>query len=207
VLVITPFRGGAGDILDIFQRNREIRMAVPAEVFKAAMRHFPAAVNIITCAHKGIARGLTATAVCSLCADPAPSLLACVNRGSSTYPLLRQSRAFAVNVLSAQHRDLAKLFASLRLEHRAERFRSGAWSSLVSGAPILDGAIVAFDCELARELEHGTHSILVGTIVDVRIAAGAAHLLYVGGGFAEINPPDDCHSSPCHYAHVIESHS
>lgn len=182
-------------------------MPVPADVFKAGMRHFPAAVNIITCAHEGIARGLTATAVCSLCTDPIPSLLACVNRGNSTYRFLRKSRAFAVNVLSAEHREIAKLFASQRPEDRAERFRSVGWSSLISGAPILDGAIVAFDCELARELEHGTHSILVGTVVDIRIAAGAAHLLYVDGAFAEINPPGDRHCSSRHYAHAVETHS
>jgi flavin reductase (DIM6/NTAB) family NADH-FMN oxidoreductase RutF len=182
-------------------------MPVPADVFKAGMRHFPAAVNIITCAHEGIARGLTATAVCSLCTDPIPSLLACVNRGHSTYCHLRKSRAFAVNVLSSEHREIAKLFASPRPEDRAERFRSVGWSSLISGAPILDGAIVAFDCELARELEHGTHSILVGTVLDIRIAAGAAHLLYVDGAFAEINPLVDRHCSPRHYAHAVETHS
>jgi hypothetical protein len=121
------------------QRYREIEIPVPADVFKAEMRHFPAAVNIITCAHEGIARGLTATAVCSLCTDPIPSLLACVNHVNSTYRLLRKSRAFAVNVLSAEHREIAKLFASQRPEDRAERFRSVGWSSLISGAPILDG--------------------------------------------------------------------
>lgn len=164
-------------------------MAVTANMFKAAMRHLPAAVNVITCAHQGTARGLTATAVCSLCVDPVPSLLVCVNRSGSTYPLLQQARGFAVNVLSAAHRDVARLFATGRAEDRSEYLlRSDDWTMLVTGAPVLNGAIVAFDCELADEIEHDTHSILIGTVIDTHIDAGAAHLLYVGGAFTEIGP-------------------
>jgi flavin reductase (DIM6/NTAB) family NADH-FMN oxidoreductase RutF len=170
----------------------EVEMPVPAEVFKRAMRHFPAAVNIVTCADDGEWRGLTATAVCSLCVEPIPSLLVCVNRSGSTYSCLRNSKAFAVNVLDASQQDIAKLFASPKPEDRDRRFTAGRWSQLTSGAPILDGAVVTFDCELSQEIEHGTHSILVGTVVDIRMGTSEAHLMYVGGAFAEIPTRVSC---------------
>ena len=166
-------------------------MTVDPAIFKAAMRHFPAAVNVVTCAYEGGCRGMTATAVCSLCVEPVPSLLACVNRSSSIYPCLSASRAFAVNVLDFQQEEIARLFASSRPEDREMRFRAGTWSRLVSGAPILDGAVVAFDCVLSKEIEHGTHSIIVGTVMDLRINDSASHLMYVGGAFTEIVPPRD----------------
>jgi len=167
-------------------------MPISAEVFKRAMRHFPAAVNIVTCTHEGIYRGLTATAVCSLCVEPVPSLLVCVNRNGSTYSCLRNSKAFAVNVLDATQQDIAKLFASPNPEDRDRRFSVGKWSRLVSGAPVLDGAAVAFDCELSQEVEHGTHSILVGSVIDIRMGESRSHLMYVGGAFTQISSQLGC---------------
>lgn len=165
-------------------------MAVSAEKFKQAMRCFPAAVNLVTCTYSGVKRGLTATAVCSLCAEPHPSLLVCINRSGSTYECLKNARSFAVNVLAAGQEDIAMLFASSRAEDRARRFSVGRWTELASGAPILERAALAFDCELSQEIEYGTHSIIIGTVIDLQMKENTSNLLYVGGIFAAIEAPE-----------------
>lgn len=157
-------------------------MKVEPAAFKAAMRHLPSSVNIIACRTDDQVGGLTATAVCSLCAEP-PSLLVCINQSSSTHALLRQAGRFSVNTLDAGQLEVARVFSSSDPADRARRFQTGTWVDLASGSPGLENAAVVFDCKLTREIPHGTHSILIGLVTEIRTGAAEAHLLYLRGGY------------------------
>ncbi len=159
---------------------------ISANCFRAAMRRFAANVSLVTSVEEGAFSGLTATAVCSLSADP-PSLLVCVNRNASAHAVISRSGAFAVNVLSGAHRGQAELFSSSNPADRQQRFRFGAWSTLQTGSPILDDAIVAFDCQLARQIEHATHSILIAEVVGIHFGPASDNLMYVQGGFSTLD--------------------
>lgn len=89
--------------------ERVVTAAQPDE-FRQACRLLAGGVSVITVGvgeHRG---GLTATAVKSLAIDP-PTVIVCVNRSSSSWPLLREFGAFGVNVLAAEHGGLAERFA------------------------------------------------------------------------------------------------
>ena len=155
---------------------------VDAESFRQGMRHLAAHVCLITTVGSdGIRRGLTATAVCSVSADP-PTLLCCVNRQIVPYAAIRESEVFAVNVLGTKDRELAERFAG---EINGEaRFETGVWNTLKTGAPILESALANFDCRLARLEEVATHGILFGEIQAVRFQPpGTEPLLYAHGAF------------------------
>ncbi len=157
-------------------------MATDQDTFKLGMRRLPAGVCLITtrCAD-GSRRGMTATAVCSVSAAP-PTLLCCINRRNLTYEAIRDSATFAVNVLSLEDRPLADLFASP--VSAEEKFASGLWRSQVTGAPLLESALAAFDCSVSRDVAVGTHGILFGLIEDVSVRHAAAKpLLYVHGAY------------------------
>src|SRR5262249_55586513 len=83
---------------------------VSPNVFRSALRNVPAAVGILTAEHESVRNGLAATAICSVSADPA-QLLICVNRDASACPLISLSRSFAVNFLSEEHQEIARLFS------------------------------------------------------------------------------------------------
>lgn len=152
------------------------------------MRRFPASVNVITTNAGGTCQGFTATAVSAL-SDSPPTLLVCVNSGSRTFGAIRETGAFAVNVLAAGHVEIARIFAQSEIARRAECFRSGRWSLARGGSPVLENAIVAFDCALRHRVEYATHSILIGEVVSIfRGAAEADNLLYVDGGFGTVSP-------------------
>src|SRR5258705_14008963 len=86
------------------------RESVEAERYRDAMRRVPAAVTIVTTQHDNEANGLTATAVCSVTADP-PQVLVCVNREASAHSLIARSRRFVVNFLSEKHENRARRFS------------------------------------------------------------------------------------------------
>ena len=158
-----------------------------ADSFKSGMRHLAAHVCLITTVGPdGLRRGLTATAVCSVSADP-PTLLCCVNRQIMPFAAIRESGIFAVNVLGVEDRALAERFAS-EIQGDA-RFDIGAWSTLATGAPLLESALAAFDCRLTRLEEVATHGILFGEIQAVRSkSSNTEPLLYAHGTFGGFAP-------------------
>ncbi len=113
-------------------------------------------------------RGITATAVCSV-SDAPPSLLVCVNTGNELNPFIKANQHFSVNLLGSSHEQLANRFAGFDKVAMPERFELGDWETLVTGSPILTNSLVSFDCRLTGFQEIGTHTVMFGEVMDVKI--------------------------------------
>jgi len=150
-----------------------------AQDFKAGMRKLAAAVNLITVYGPEGRNGLTATAVCSVSAEP-PHLLCCVNRGASAFAAIRGVKIFAVNVLKPEHRTLAERFA--RPPAGEIRFAGSDWTMSPAGAPVLEDALAWFECRLVNLSEVGSHGIALGLVTACQFGAGR-HLLYAEGKY------------------------
>jgi flavin reductase len=131
--------------------------AVERDAFRNAMACLGAAVNIITTDGPAGRAGFTASAVCSVTDSP-PTLLVCLNRSASVWPIFRDNGYLCVNTLAAGHEELSTLFGGKT--PMVERFAAADWHTLASGSPLLDGALVSFDCKVAQVVSVGTHDIL-----------------------------------------------
>ena len=149
---------------------------ISVDEFRLGMRHLTAAVTLVTSEFQEIKAGLTATAVCSVTAEP-PSVLACVNRTTSAHEIIEKSGAFCVNVLSRSQVNLSDIFGWGDAK-QSERFKHGSWTHLKTGAPALENAIVNFDCILDQQIPHGTHDVLIGRIVALKVNSHDQPLLY-----------------------------
>ncbi len=158
-------------------------MSIDAAAFKKGMRHLAASVTLITTKLQDQRGGLTATAVCSVSAEP-PQILVCVNKTASAHDPIGEAGFFCVNILCPEHRKLAERFAGMDGIEGDDRFNDlGEWTTLTTGAPVLKGCPVSFDCKLVTELSAGTHTIYIGEIVDVALHETASPLLYADGTF------------------------
>lgn len=149
--------------------------------FKAGMRQLAAGVTVITAALNETKDGLTATATCSVSADP-PQLLICVNQLAGAHNLIRDAGSFGVNILARDHEDIALRFAGMDDTEREDRFDLGTWMEVATGAPILKEALAGFDCTISEQVDAGTHSIFIGRIVGILHQQGSP-LLYGNGAF------------------------
>ena len=92
-----------------------------------------------------------------------------VKADSAGHGLIKQSRAFALNVLGKDQSAMA--FTFFKPAARAggtisgEPFRPG-----VTGAPILERAPAYVECRLVESIERGDHSIFVGEVVEAGLA-------------------------------------
>lgn len=155
-------------------------MAIDVETFKAGMRQLTAGVCLITTqGADGQRSGLTATAVCSVSAEP-PLLLVCINQKTGTYQAIRNAGRFAVNVLAKEQVDLSNRFASAVVGD--ERFHHGEWGSLATGAPVLAGALASFDCVLTQVSDMGSHGVFFGEIQAVALRGDDGDPLLYGEG-------------------------
>jgi flavin reductase (DIM6/NTAB) family NADH-FMN oxidoreductase RutF len=156
-------------------------LTVDADGFRSALRLVPEPVAIVTTFHDGHKHGMTATAFASVSAEP-PQVLVCVNEKATSWGLIRDSGRFAVNFLPTQDRDLAHVF-SKTADNKDEQFDPARWTTLESGAPILNDAVSALDCVLQQQQLSGTHLVLVGRVVGIWLGGGADTLLYCAGAF------------------------
>ncbi len=156
-----------------------------AELFRMGMRRLAGACTIITTAAKGQGRegwaGMTATAVASVTAEPA-RLLVCINRSTWAHGIIAQSKILGVNVLGCDALPLAKRFAGgVRPE---EKFAEGAWQTATSGAPLLQSALVSFDCSVSECVAASTHDIFICDVLEVLIRPLCGEpLIYFDGTF------------------------
>lgn len=160
---------------------------VDEHAFKTAMRQVAASVAVVTARAGGVRNGLTATAVCSVAANP-PTMLICINRSASAEPLIQESGAFAVNFLADRQHGIARLFSTSKLASE-ERFADGDWGVLSTGSPVLDGTVASFDCRVESRFASGTHHIYIGRVVGATSLAQDA-LLYRDGLFRRLDPAE-----------------
>lgn len=146
-------------------------MTVTRQEFRDAMARLGAAVNVITTAGPGGRAGFTASAVCSVTDDPA-TLLVCINRNSSSGAVVKQNGVLCVNTLAMGQQELAGIFAGVTKCSMEERFDTGTWQELATGAPVLEDAVVAFDCRIADMVEKGTHTVVFAEIEAIRQGDG-----------------------------------
>ncbi|WP_235443043.1 flavin reductase [Caballeronia mineralivorans] len=148
---------------------------VTLERFRDAMAQLGAAVHIVTTDGPGGRAGFTASAVCSV-TDAPPSVLVCINRGSSAHAATIANGVVCINTLSADQQGLSGAFSGK--VPMTERFAHGEWLSCESAAPALGGAIMSIDCRITNVVAVGTHDILVCEVTQILDNAHEGILIY-----------------------------
>jgi flavin reductase len=150
---------------------------VPVPAFREAMSRLGAAVHVVTTAGPGGKTGFTATAVCSV-SDAPPTLLVCLNRRNHSAPILHENKVFCVNTLGAECEIIADVFAGRTGAALEQRFGTGEWTTLKTGAPMLSSAVVALDCRVVEIKAVASHNVIFGAVVDIRLGPAGPALVY-----------------------------
>jgi flavin reductase (DIM6/NTAB) family NADH-FMN oxidoreductase RutF len=151
--------------------------------FRQAMRRYASGVCVVA-ANRGADRcGMTVSAVSSVSAEP-PMILVCLNRNSSSHGALVTAERFSVNILRAGDEDLAMIFAGQSGLRGADKFNVGTWSC--AGAPVLDTSLQTLLCEPAACHDAGSHTILIGHVVDVFGNSDGSAMVNFEGSFHQV---------------------
>ena len=152
------------------------------DAFKAAMRGLVGACSLITVGQGADRNGLVVTTGVSLTAEP-PMVLACINRGSSCWPLIRSYGAFALSVLGSADQALAERFSGIGGLKGPARYDGADWIKGETDTLLLADAPLALDCRVEEMIDRGTHSILLGRVLHIRTNPDRGALLYWNGAY------------------------
>lgn len=159
---------------------------ISAQEHRNGMRHFAVGVALITARHGEAQAGLTATAVCSVTAEP-PRLVVFVNKNVVANQIMQDSGALCVNVLAGDQEEVAKVFAGMVKDvHGDARFAHGSWSQQVTGAPSLDNALSSFDCRVIKVFDESTHNAFLCEVLSLREREDGQALVYLNGAFHQV---------------------
>lgn len=159
-------------------------MSVERQDFRNAMAQLGAAVNVITTDGAAGRSGMTASAVCSVTDEP-PTIAVCINRSSRSNSLFKENGVLCVNTLSSSQTDISAVFAGATRCSPEDRFGTGDWTTLATGAPVLNGALISFDGRVTDVVEKGTHTVFFVEIDAVR-HSDSAGLVYFRRSFHPI---------------------
>lgn len=157
-----------------------------ARAMKDGMRRLPSGVSVVSAqTSDGKRYAMTASSVTSVSDQPA-SLLVCVNRETRICPVLTQGQRFAINILGKNHQEISVLCATG--DQGEKRFNLGRWLLAPDRTPYLEDAEAVFECEVDLVQPYGTHNIVVGRIIAVRVASsGPAPLIYLAGNYRNLS--------------------
>ena len=156
--------------------------------FRAAMAHLSAAVNVVTTDGPGGRAGITVSAVCSVTDDP-PTVLVCVNQSSYTHDIFKRNGRICVNVLGAEHEELAVHFAGATRIPMEERFGWEIWDHDSDDVPVLRDALVVLVGRITGHTVRGSHSVMFVEIERTIVREESDGLVYFKRQFHRLGEP------------------
>ena len=166
----------------IYNTQKTTHTDVDQKAFREGMSNLGAAVNVITTYGPAGVAGFTASAVCSV-TDTPPTLLVCLNRSASVFKTFKENKVLCVNTLASHQMALSNVFGGKT--PMPERFAAGQWETLATQAPVLQDALISFDCEIVQSMSVGSHEVLFCQVKAIQHNQGLNALMYFNRAYCE----------------------
>lgn len=154
---------------------------IDQRVLRDTMGQFCTGVVIATGCLDGEPAGFAAQSFSSVSLEP-PLVLLCPAKTSTSWPKLRDSGSFCINILGEDQKAVCDVFARSGID----KFASLDWAPGASGSPVLADVIAYVDCDLRAEHDAGDHTLAVGLVREVSIVnPDKAPLLFFRGGYGQ----------------------
>jgi len=132
------------------------------ETLDVLFRQLTHGVYIIGVAGEDTDNAFTAAWVMQVSFEPLLLALS-IHPQHASYELLGKNGIFSVNVLPRDAEDLARHFGRARAGDKLDGI---AWRRGGLGAPLLDGAMAYYECELVGNYPAGDHRLILGRVRD-----------------------------------------
>jgi flavin reductase (DIM6/NTAB) family NADH-FMN oxidoreductase RutF len=135
---------------------------VDPRVFRDTLGCYASGVAIISGIDEQGPTGFTCQSFYSVSLEP-PLVSFSVMTTSSTYPRVRKTGRFVVNVLAHGQHEVSNQFA----RKGTDKCAGIRWTSTAAGNPVIVGTLMWLDCEIWKEIEAGDHHIVIGHVIEM----------------------------------------
>ncbi|MHA1154377.1 MAG: flavin reductase family protein [Alphaproteobacteria bacterium] len=144
-------------------------IAMDADAKKTALRMIPYGIYVLTAkAADGTLAAATVNWVTQTAFEP-PLVAVGVKHNSGAYGVLKDSRAFTLNMLGKGQQGAAFAFFKAT-EHNGATLNGHGFTAGANGAPILDDALASVECRVVEVIEHGDHHVVLGEVTAAQVA-------------------------------------
>lgn len=148
----------------------------PAEL-RHALGHFATGVTVVTgVAGDAAPVGFACQSFASVSLDP-PLVLFCADHRGRSWPRMRDTGVFCVNVLRHDQRDLVDRFGS----SAGQRFDGLDWQMAPYGAPSLPGVLIRIHGAVDDVHVAGDHDVVIGRVLAVEEGEPGRPMLFYRG--------------------------
>jgi flavin reductase (DIM6/NTAB) family NADH-FMN oxidoreductase RutF len=129
-------------------------------------------VYVVGTAHDGRVNAFTAAWLTQVSFDPLLVALS-INPQGASYPMLRDSGVFSVNILHDSQVELAVHFGTVS-GRDADKLAGIRWSPGGLGAPVLHDAAAVLECRVTATIPAGDHLVVLGVAISGSVLRGDA---------------------------------
>lgn len=130
--------------------------------YKKLVGQYASGVTIVAGISKGNPVGFTCQSFHSISIDPQLISIS-IMKASTSWPLIRPSGHFSVNILTQSQSGLSDRFS----RSGEDKWRDQEWQKAGSASPVLPDALFWLDCRLFAEHDAGDHTIAIGQVTDM----------------------------------------
>lgn len=153
------------------------------ERFREVMRRYPTGVTVVTSYIGGKPHGLTVNSFTSISIRP-PLVGVFITRGTTGHRAIKETGAYAVNILRYGQEAIAKRFAE---EPPDRRFEGIGWSrTRALGLPAIEGSLAYIEARVSGESDIADHTLFIGEVVNAEITSESEPLVYYMRGYRRI---------------------
>lgn len=145
---------------------------------REAMGIFASGVTVVTGMDEQEPVGFACQSFASVSLEP-PLVLFCADHRGRSWPRIKQSGRFTVNVLGEEQTDLCTRFGS----SRGTRFEELDWTMSAWGTPSLPGVMLRVHAEVYDVHVDGDHDVVVGRVLELESSSGERPMIFYRGGF------------------------
>ena len=148
---------------------------------KDALRLFTYGLYAITCGDDQQRNAFTANWVSQVSFDP-PLVVLSIENDSVSLPIIRETWLFAVNVYSADQRDLAGMLGKSFSKH-PEKLATLSFGEGETGCPVLLECAAYVEGRIQGEMPAGDSTLLLAQVVGAAVLRRAEPLTMLAAGF------------------------
>lgn len=155
---------------------------IDPKALRRAFSCFATGVTVVTTRSRaGAPIGLTMNSFTSVSLDP-PLILFSLGKKSEQYEDFMAGDAFGVNVLCEEQVGLSGRFST----PGDKSFGDIPFDLWETGAPIVPGALAAFDTRIDQRVDAGDHVLFICRVVRTEVVSDAAPLLFHRSGYVKL---------------------
>lgn len=158
-------------------------MNVSSAEMRRVFGSFCTGVTVVTALVEGKPLGFTCQSFVSLSLDP-PLILISPSKTSRSWPAIRDSGDFAVNILADHQDGHSSRFA----RSGTDKFDGVEWERAPGGSPLLPEALAWAECRVWAEYDGGDHTIVAAEVLALDGSPGGRPLLFFRSGYHTATP-------------------